>query len=143
MKGGEGQGKTLSPPNWLFQSSTLLNSLEEQCEELYLTSIDDNYKSKRVVKGYVDDCDAVTADQQRQAEDTPETIHKRMWCVAQTWSDLLHSSGGEVSMKRSCWGLVWWLWDKRKAWLAMVAEVDVSIELTNGTSTETLVLKMH
>eukprot|EP00957_Ditylum_brightwellii_P029567 2234119-Ditylum_brightwellii.AAC.1 len=31
MKGGEGQGKTSSPPNWLFQSSTLLKSLEKQC----------------------------------------------------------------------------------------------------------------
>eukprot|EP00957_Ditylum_brightwellii_P094897 7227179-Ditylum_brightwellii.AAC.1 len=31
MKGGEGQGKTSFPPNLLFTSSTLLNSLEEQC----------------------------------------------------------------------------------------------------------------
>eukprot|EP00957_Ditylum_brightwellii_P110447 8423291-Ditylum_brightwellii.AAC.1 len=39
-KGGERQGKTSSPPNWLFQSSTLLSSLEEQCNGLYLTSVD-------------------------------------------------------------------------------------------------------
>eukprot|EP00957_Ditylum_brightwellii_P073921 5617242-Ditylum_brightwellii.AAC.1 len=45
MKGGEGQGKTSSPPNWLFQSSTLLNSLEEQCKGLYLTSVDNKYVS--------------------------------------------------------------------------------------------------
>eukprot|EP00957_Ditylum_brightwellii_P060488 4592815-Ditylum_brightwellii.AAC.1 len=34
MKGGEGQGKTSSPPNCLFTNSTLLNSLEEQCTGL-------------------------------------------------------------------------------------------------------------
>eukprot|EP00957_Ditylum_brightwellii_P013498 1018306-Ditylum_brightwellii.AAC.1 len=31
FKGGEGQGKTSFPCNWLFTSSTLLKSLEEQC----------------------------------------------------------------------------------------------------------------
>eukprot|EP00957_Ditylum_brightwellii_P083732 6364078-Ditylum_brightwellii.AAC.1 len=46
MKGGERQGKTSSPPIWLFQSSTLLNSLEEQYDGLYLTSVDGNYESK-------------------------------------------------------------------------------------------------
>eukprot|EP00957_Ditylum_brightwellii_P013693 1032203-Ditylum_brightwellii.AAC.1 len=40
MKGSKGQGKTASPPNWLFQSSTLLNFLEDQCEGLYMTSAD-------------------------------------------------------------------------------------------------------
>eukprot|EP00957_Ditylum_brightwellii_P078824 5994115-Ditylum_brightwellii.AAC.1 len=115
MKGGEGQGKTLSPPNLSFQSSTLLNSLEEQCEGLYLT---------------------ITADQWRQAEDTPETIQERMCCVAQTWADLIHGSGSEVSMEMSCWGLVWWMWNKGKARLATVAEVDAAIKLTNGNSTE-------
>eukprot|EP00957_Ditylum_brightwellii_P123359 9406123-Ditylum_brightwellii.AAC.1 len=40
MKRGKGQGKTSSLPNWLFQSSTLLNSLEVQCEGLYMTSVD-------------------------------------------------------------------------------------------------------
>eukprot|EP00957_Ditylum_brightwellii_P075445 5734022-Ditylum_brightwellii.AAC.1 len=40
MKAGEGQGKTSSPSNWLFQSSTLLKSLEEQCTGLCLTSVD-------------------------------------------------------------------------------------------------------
>eukprot|EP00957_Ditylum_brightwellii_P096069 7319474-Ditylum_brightwellii.AAC.1 len=65
MKGWEGQGKTSSPPNWLFQSSMLLKSLEEQCKGLYLTNVDGKYESKRA-EGYVDDCNAVTADQKTQ-----------------------------------------------------------------------------
>eukprot|EP00957_Ditylum_brightwellii_P175432 13355091-Ditylum_brightwellii.AAC.1 len=63
MKGREGQGKTSSPPNWLFTSSTLLNSLEEQCTGLYLPSVDGNYVSDCVAEGFVDDTDAGTADQ--------------------------------------------------------------------------------
>eukprot|EP00957_Ditylum_brightwellii_P130393 9947122-Ditylum_brightwellii.AAC.1 len=43
MKAGEGQGKTLSPPNWLFQSSTLLKSLEEQCTGLHGRSENPEY----------------------------------------------------------------------------------------------------
>eukprot|EP00957_Ditylum_brightwellii_P134186 10230428-Ditylum_brightwellii.AAC.2 len=50
MKGGEGQGKTSSPPNWLFQSSTLLKSLEEQCDGLHLTSVDRKFESKQVAE---------------------------------------------------------------------------------------------
>eukprot|EP00957_Ditylum_brightwellii_P027042 2045215-Ditylum_brightwellii.AAC.1 len=74
MKAGEGQGKTSSPPNWLFQSSTLLKSLEDQCFGLYLTS---------------------TADQQTQQSDTPEIITERMRNTGQTWADLIYGLGGE------------------------------------------------
>eukprot|EP00957_Ditylum_brightwellii_P050268 3812139-Ditylum_brightwellii.AAC.1 len=62
MKGGEGQDKTSSPLNWLFQSLTLLKSLEEQCTGLYLASMDKKYMSKRVAEGYVNDCNARLAD---------------------------------------------------------------------------------
>eukprot|EP00957_Ditylum_brightwellii_P082286 6256972-Ditylum_brightwellii.AAC.1 len=74
MKDGEGQGKTSSPPNWLFQSSTLLNSSDEQCACLYLTSVDKNYVSEHVAEGYVDDCNAATADQRAQETDTPAIV---------------------------------------------------------------------
>eukprot|EP00957_Ditylum_brightwellii_P006007 455575-Ditylum_brightwellii.AAC.1 len=77
MKGGEGQGERSSPSNWLFQSSTFLKSLEVQCNVLYLTSVDRKYESKQVAEGYVDDCDAVTADQQIQEGDMPEMIQEK------------------------------------------------------------------
>eukprot|EP00957_Ditylum_brightwellii_P068425 5195148-Ditylum_brightwellii.AAC.1 len=77
MKGGKGQGKISSPPNWLFQSSTLFNSLEVQCEALYLTSVDGKYVSKWMVEDYVDDCNAAIANQRTQAVETPETIQEK------------------------------------------------------------------
>eukprot|EP00957_Ditylum_brightwellii_P132857 10131383-Ditylum_brightwellii.AAC.1 len=103
MKGGEGQGKTSSPPNWLFQSLTLLKSLEEQCTGLYLTSIEQKYTSKRVAEGYVDDCNAGMADQRTQQTDTPDIITEMMREIAQTWADLIYGSGGEASLPKLSW----------------------------------------
>eukprot|EP00957_Ditylum_brightwellii_P108953 8311646-Ditylum_brightwellii.AAC.1 len=78
MKGGEGQGETSSPPNWLFQSSMLLKTLEEQYKNLYLTSVDMRYESNQVAEGYVDNYDTVMTDQQTQEDDTPETMQEKM-----------------------------------------------------------------
>eukprot|EP00957_Ditylum_brightwellii_P038088 2880555-Ditylum_brightwellii.AAC.1 len=90
MKGGHVQGKTPSPPNWLFTSSTLLNSLGEQCAGLYLPSVDEKFVSDHVAEGFVDDTDAGTADQRTQNTDTPKIIAEKMCVIAQTWADLIH-----------------------------------------------------
>eukprot|EP00957_Ditylum_brightwellii_P041745 3161256-Ditylum_brightwellii.AAC.1 len=105
FKGGEGQGKTSSSCNWLFTSSALLDSLEEQCNRLYLTSADGKFVSKRVAEGYVDNTDAATADQRIQNIDTPQSIAARMTKIAQTWAHLIYGLGGDVSMPKSCWWL--------------------------------------
>eukprot|EP00957_Ditylum_brightwellii_P120635 9202577-Ditylum_brightwellii.AAC.1 len=141
MKGGEGKGKTSFPPNWLFQSLALLKSLEEQCTGLYLTSVDQKYASKHIAEGYVDSCNAGTADQQIQRTDTPEIITERMRVIAKTWADLIHGSGGEVSLSKSCWWLVWWNWKKGKASLASVEEVEAQIQLTNRQTSNRVTLK--
>eukprot|EP00957_Ditylum_brightwellii_P024595 1857760-Ditylum_brightwellii.AAC.1 len=78
IKGSRGQGKTYSPPNWLFQSSTLLKLLEERCTGLYITSVDKKYVTEQFAEGYVDDYDAGTADQQTQQSDTPAIITEKM-----------------------------------------------------------------
>eukprot|EP00957_Ditylum_brightwellii_P191727 14595613-Ditylum_brightwellii.AAC.1 len=107
MKGGKRQGKTSSLPNWLFQSSALLKSLEEQCTGLYSTSADQKYVSKQVAERYVDNCDAGTANQRTQCTDTSESITEKMRVIAQMWADLIYGSGGEVSLPKSYWWLVW------------------------------------
>eukprot|EP00957_Ditylum_brightwellii_P007729 584264-Ditylum_brightwellii.AAC.1 len=95
MKAGEGQGKSFSPSNSLFQSSTLLKSLEDQCSSLYMTSAIKKFVSACIAEGYVDDCDADTTDQQTQQSDTPDIITKCMQNIAQTWADLIYGLGGE------------------------------------------------
>eukprot|EP00957_Ditylum_brightwellii_P182747 13919684-Ditylum_brightwellii.AAC.1 len=106
FKGGEGHGKTSSPCNWLFTSSTLLDSLEEQCNRLYLTSADGKFVSKQVAEGYVDNTDATTADQRTQNINVPQTIAARMTEIAQTWDDLIHVLDGNMLMPKSCWWLL-------------------------------------
>eukprot|EP00957_Ditylum_brightwellii_P030633 2321287-Ditylum_brightwellii.AAC.1 len=129
FKGSEGQGKTPSPCNWLFTSSTLLSSLEEQCKGLYLTSADGKFVSKRVTEGYIDDTAATPADQRTQNVNTPQSIAARMTIIAQTWADLVYGLGGDVLMPTSCWWLVWWSWKGGKASMATVAEVDAQVKL--------------
>eukprot|EP00957_Ditylum_brightwellii_P187823 14300958-Ditylum_brightwellii.AAC.1 len=98
MKGGEGQGKTSSSPNWLFISSTLLNSLEEQCTGLYLPSVDEKFVSDHVAEGFVNDTNAGTADQRTQNTDTPKIIAEKMRVIVQIWADQIHGLGGKVSL---------------------------------------------
>eukprot|EP00957_Ditylum_brightwellii_P065702 4983537-Ditylum_brightwellii.AAC.1 len=64
------------------------------------------------------------ADQRTQEMDTPTIITKCMTIIAQTWADLIHGSGGEISMEKPCWWLVWWNWKDNKANLATINEVD-------------------
>eukprot|EP00957_Ditylum_brightwellii_P023554 1777948-Ditylum_brightwellii.AAC.1 len=85
------------------------------------------YVSKWVVEGYADDCDTGTADQRTQQTDTLDVIAERMQEIAQTWAYPIYWSGGEVSLPKSSWWLVWWNWTDWKARLASVAEVDAQI----------------
>eukprot|EP00957_Ditylum_brightwellii_P103187 7864445-Ditylum_brightwellii.AAC.1 len=124
-----------------LEDSTLLKSLEGQCTGLYLTSVDQKYISEQVAEGYVDNCDAGTADQQTQCTDTPEIIMEKMRVIAQMWADLIYASGGEVSLPKSCWWLVWWNWNKGKASLASVEELETQIQLTNRQIGKTATLK--
>eukprot|EP00957_Ditylum_brightwellii_P209866 15363606-Ditylum_brightwellii.AAC.1 len=64
-----------------------------------------------------------------------------MGAIAQIWADLIHVSGGKVSLPKFCWWLVWWNWHTGKARLATVDEVAAQIKLTNEASQETKVLQ--
>eukprot|EP00957_Ditylum_brightwellii_P191533 14582819-Ditylum_brightwellii.AAC.1 len=64
-----------------------------------------------------------------------------MRVIAQTWTDLIHGSGVKVSLPKSCWWLVWWNWNARKARLTAIDEVAAQIKLTNRESQEAKVLQ--
>eukprot|EP00957_Ditylum_brightwellii_P095721 7293235-Ditylum_brightwellii.AAC.1 len=66
-----------------------------------------------------------------------------MRTIAQTWTDLIYRSGGEVSLPKSCWWLVWWQWKAEKAHLASVAKVDAQIKLINRQAGVSDVLKQR
>ena len=116
-KFGEGQGKTSSPSNWLFTSSTLLNALHSLCTGLFITSICKKFVSKRVAEAYVDDSDCTLADQRTQ-DDSPTQIRDKLENIAQTWEQLLFGSGGLLSLDKTFWWLIWWDWTNGEPELA-------------------------
>eukprot|EP00957_Ditylum_brightwellii_P076596 5822014-Ditylum_brightwellii.AAC.1 len=70
-KFGEGQGETSSPPNWLFQSSTLLNALHALLMGIQLVSACRNFFAKRVAEAYVDNTDNMYVNQEDQVNAIP------------------------------------------------------------------------
>eukprot|EP00957_Ditylum_brightwellii_P008824 669477-Ditylum_brightwellii.AAC.1 len=86
-KYGEGQGKTSSPSNWLFQSSTILSTLHALVTGVLLTSICNRFKSQKAAESYVDGTDCMYCDQFTQNEDTA-IISAKIQNTAQTWETL-------------------------------------------------------
>eukprot|EP00957_Ditylum_brightwellii_P130682 9969540-Ditylum_brightwellii.AAC.1 len=82
-KFGEGQGKTSSPSNWLFQSSTLLKALHYLCVGIHLFSVCRKFVEKHIAEAYVDDADCTYVDQSDQENETPTRIRNRLKKIAQ------------------------------------------------------------
>jgi hypothetical protein len=132
-KYGEGQGKTSSPSNWLFQSSTILLALHALVTGVLLTSICNRFKSQRVAESYVDDTDCMYCDQSAQNKDT-DVISAKIQHTAQTWETLVFGTGGALSLKKTCWWLLHWTWDGGKATMSTVAQAPARIAITLGRS---------
>eukprot|EP00957_Ditylum_brightwellii_P063904 4848423-Ditylum_brightwellii.AAC.1 len=86
-KYGDGQGKTSSPSNWLFQSSTILTAIHALVTGVLLTSICNRFKSQQIAESYVDDTDCMYCNQSAQNEDT-DIISAKIQHTAQTWETL-------------------------------------------------------
>eukprot|EP00957_Ditylum_brightwellii_P164362 12512863-Ditylum_brightwellii.AAC.1 len=133
---GEGQGKSLSPSNWLFWSSTLLAALHTLCVGVYLFSACKKYLVQHVAEACVEDADAIYVDQKDQANKTPTSIQDRLKHIAHTWERLIYGSGGKLSRDKMYWWLVWWQWDGKKA--IMVTKNDIPITLNITIDKETI-----
>eukprot|EP00957_Ditylum_brightwellii_P116054 8853463-Ditylum_brightwellii.AAC.1 len=103
-KFGEGQGKTSSPSNWLFQSLTLLTTLHGLCKGIFLFSVCKRFVEKRVAEAYVDDADCSYVDQKDQVNETPTRICDRLQNIAQVWENLIFGSGGQLHMTKCIGG---------------------------------------
>eukprot|EP00957_Ditylum_brightwellii_P177594 13527512-Ditylum_brightwellii.AAC.1 len=118
---GEGQGKTSSLSNWLFQSSTLLNTLHYLCVGIHLFSVCRKFVGKRVAEAYVDDADCTYVDQSDQENETPTRIQDRLKKIAQ-W-------------------LIWWIWENGGARIATKQDVDIDLEIWFGNNITEIRLK--
>eukprot|EP00957_Ditylum_brightwellii_P040237 3044608-Ditylum_brightwellii.AAC.1 len=132
-KVGEGQGKASSPSNWLFQLSTILNTLHALVSGIFLISICQKFTVKCTAEAYVDDTDCTYIDQTNQNE-PPAQIRQKIQHIAQTWENLLYSTGGELSLKKTHWWLRTWIWEGGKAHLATREECPETMKITVGCS---------
>ena len=61
-KFGKVQGKTSSPLNWMFVSSTLLAALHSLCVRINLTSVCGKFRAKIVAESYINNTNTATID---------------------------------------------------------------------------------
>eukprot|EP00957_Ditylum_brightwellii_P110239 8408305-Ditylum_brightwellii.AAC.1 len=77
-KYSEGQGKTSSPSNWLFQISTMFSALYSLVLGINMVSVCKRYVEDRNAESFVDDTDCTYLDQQDQENETPTRICDRL-----------------------------------------------------------------
>eukprot|EP00957_Ditylum_brightwellii_P157287 11970226-Ditylum_brightwellii.AAC.1 len=65
---------------------------------------------------------------------------KPMWMtltiqhITQTWENLLYGTGGELSLKKTHWWLLTWIWEGGKACLVTRGELPETMKITVGCS---------
>eukprot|EP00957_Ditylum_brightwellii_P205123 15342377-Ditylum_brightwellii.AAC.1 len=77
----EGQGKGSSPSNWLFTVSTLIAALHNLCTRVKLFSIC-RKKTERVADAYVDGTGKTYVNEEKQSDETPESIRDSLQHIA-------------------------------------------------------------
>jgi len=91
---GSGQGSGNSPCIWLLISSTLCDTHTSLSHGATFTSPDGSESVTTSMVGYVDDCTGTYNSFHPQHELTAEEMTNNMQSNAQTWNDILWSSGG-------------------------------------------------
>eukprot|EP00957_Ditylum_brightwellii_P155601 11844456-Ditylum_brightwellii.AAC.1 len=120
-KYGEGKGKASSPANWLFQSSTILSALHVLVSSIFLVSVCKRFISNRAAEAYVDNANCTYINQAKQHE-PPSQIQNKIQKIAQTWETLLYETEGDLSLSKTYWWLLNWVWEGGKTRLATMQE---------------------
>jgi len=97
---GSGQGSGNSPSIWLLISSTLCDIHQQSSYGATFTSPDGDDKIKLTMVGFVDDCTGTCNDFRPQTQEDVPTLASRIQQDAQTWNDLLWSSGGKLELPK-------------------------------------------
>eukprot|EP00957_Ditylum_brightwellii_P195753 14914077-Ditylum_brightwellii.AAC.1 len=65
---------------------------------------------------------------------TPAQIQRKIQHITQAWENLLYGTGGELSLKKTHWWLLAWIWEGSKACLATRGELPETMKITVGCS---------
>eukprot|EP00957_Ditylum_brightwellii_P205648 15344792-Ditylum_brightwellii.AAC.1 len=91
-----------------------------------------NKKAERVTDAYVDDTGNTYVDEEKEVEETSESIRNSLRHIAITWEQLLFGSGGRLCPKRTFWWLIWWSWIDGKVTMTTKEELDMNIQIKFG-----------
>ena len=97
---GSGQGAGNSPGIWLFISSTLFEVQEQQAKGARFCQPDGKEEVDIYMVGFVDDTNGTQNDFRPQEEASLSEQFEWMERDAQTWSDILHVTGGKIELSK-------------------------------------------
>ncbi|KAI2513678.1 hypothetical protein MHU86_818 [Fragilaria crotonensis] len=137
---GTGQGSGASPAVWLSLVVLLLHTLDKVIpERMTFQSPDKSVTSSRLADAFVDDTYLGFTDAEGQME--YDNLIRRLQEVAQTWSHLLHLSGGKLNLSKCTWYIMYWEWVSGRPRLRPIAHTDPPIELNSAESGLTTTIK--
>jgi hypothetical protein len=99
---GTGQGSGNSPMIWCFLSSALFNCYEQTAYGASYATPDKSYQMKLHMVGYVDDSNGQTNMFEENIQSQDVEILDRARHDAQTWHDILHTSGEHSKFPNAC-----------------------------------------
>ena len=128
---GTGQGSGASPAVWLSLVVILLNTLERIVpERISFRSPDGTLDHRRLVDAFVDDTALGLTDDGSLPFSTLVTSLER---IAQIWEQLLHFSGGALTLKKCSWYIMYWDWINGRPVLRPQTDQESAVNLCQGS----------
>jgi negative regulator of replication initiation len=155
---GAGQGSKLSPPIWTFVSTAGTEILEEVNDGLTVCSPDQNTQATRPIDAFVDDTttwanqfvkELLTYAKTRFNTETAylllnDLVYKTTE-LAQSWEELLWSTGGKLELPKCFFYIVsWWFDHNGEAKVRTKAELKeqgIKIDIIESETKETAAIK--
>ncbi|MFM8621857.1 MAG: hypothetical protein ACKOB3_00515, partial [Holophagaceae bacterium] len=97
---GSGQGSGNSPVLWLLISATLFDVHEKHVKGATFTSPDNTTEVSISISGFVDDTNASLNEWNPQTQGPTDQLLEQLQHDAQTWNDLLFTSGGKLELNK-------------------------------------------
>ena len=131
--GGLGQGNGVVPPSWHSHMLPLIKAYESLSDEKISFSNPDRTKTfKKWLVGYVDDNTifASISDPEFTPHATEHLISKAKECL-EIWQQLIHITGGELEISKSCLLMMTWKQDKGKEVLETIEESPGDLDISS------------
>jgi hypothetical protein len=139
---GTGQGSGASPSVWLTLVICLLFALTTLAT-IAMTFVDpwQDFRNERNADAFVDDSANGVSDAHLDVPMPVSEIVCHLQHMAQTWEQILYSSGGALEIPKCFWYLVYWDWPKGHPQMANSSSALATIALTKGSTPVYMVIQ--